>query len=401
MLLDFAQYIRGQHGAIIERWLEAVRADAEIPSAQRLTETELRDHLDGVLSKLADQLARTEVMHRPEEMAAPAEAKLHGVVRSRQDYQVGELAREVLVLRASFMEIFSTWLKERRQIATEDFLETSKLVHRFFDEICSESVAAYVRQRDREAEHSATGLRELNEALERTNRQYEQADSYRRKTLRTVAHEMATPVNALGLGVTYLAESEDPAEKEEAKGLVLRTLEHLRTMLDQLVDFARSEGGIERLQVTEFEVRPIFHYLVAGFEPLAAAKNLRFEAELDPELKTVRSDENKVQRVAVNLLSNAIKYCENGAVSLTLRGMDAERWAIEVVDTGCGIPREEFDRIFGEFERLGAHANQPGLGLGLSIVRTLVSRLGGEISLESNVGDGSKFLVVLPRALAG
>jgi signal transduction histidine kinase len=297
------------------------------------------------------------------------------------------------------MEVFGAYLKESRQIAMEDFLETSRVVHHFFDEICGDSVGAYVRQRESEAEQSASVLRGLNEVLERTNVQYEQADSYRRKTLRTVAHEMATPVNALGLGVTYLAESEDPAEKDEAKGMVMRTLEHLRTMLDQLVDFARSEGGMERLQVTDFELRPMFHYLVGGFEPLAGAKNLQFDAELDPELVTVRSDENKVQRVAVNLLSNAIKYCEGGRIALALRGVDAERWAIEVTDTGCGIPEEEFARIFGEFERLSSHVNQPGLGLGLSIVRTLVKRLGGEISLQSKVGDGSKFVVVLPRVL--
>lgn len=400
MLLDFAQYVRSQHQAIIGQWLATVRGDEAIPTAKQLSDAELRDHLDGVLSKLAEALGNSTNLREPEQVEAPAEAKMHGVVRLHQDYRVDELAREVSVLRSSFIEVFSAYLKERRQIATDDFLETSRVVHRFFDEICTDSVAAYVRLHEAEVDKSTSTLRHLNEALERTNAQYEQADSYRRKTLRTVAHEMATPVNALGLGVTYLSESEDVAEKEEAKGMVLRTLEHLRTMLDQLVDFARSEGGMERLQISEFELRPMFHYLVAGFEPLAGAKGLRFEAELDPELKTVRSDENKVQRIAVNLLSNAIKYCENGRVSLKLHGLDAERWAIEVVDTGCGIPKEEFDRIFGEFERLRGHANQPGLGLGLSIVRTLVKRLGGEISLESRVGDGSKFLVVLPRVLA-
>ena len=95
------------------------------------------------------------------------------------------------------------------------------------------------------------------------------------------------------------------------------------------------------MQVKDFELRPLFDYLVAGFEPLAAAKRLEFCRQLDPALGTLRSDEHMVQRIAANLLSNAIKYCEAGAVTLNMAALNAETWLLEVADTGCGIPAEE------------------------------------------------------------
>jgi signal transduction histidine kinase len=74
-------------------------------------------------------------------------------------------------------------------------------------------------------------------------------------------------------------------------------------------------------------------------------------------------------------------------------------WAIEVADTGCGIPEEDVARIFAEFQRLAIHTEKPGLGLGLAIVRNLAERLGGEVKVESEVGKGSRFTVVLPREI--
>ena len=115
----------------------------------------------------------------------------------------------------------------------------------------------------------------------------------------------------------------------------------------------------------------------------------------------LHSDEHKVQRIAANLLSNAIKYSETGTIALSMTVMNEQWWVLEVMDNGCGIPPEDLDRIFSEFERLPCHADQPGLGLGLSIVKTLVQRLGGRLSLESTVGKGSHFRVELPRVLAG
>jgi signal transduction histidine kinase len=396
MLYELSQHLRAAHEEIIDRWMTAVRADEKIPSANRLNQGDLRDHLDQMLRKMRRQLASGLGAAEPGTEPEP-EAVEHGALRADQNYRVDELVREIGVLRGCFLAIFSEFLREKRQIETAEFLQVTQIIHRFFDEICTESVAAYVEQREAQAENTAQALRRLNENLERANQNYEDTDSFRRRTLRAVAHDMATPVNALGLGVAYLSESSEPDEREEAKRLVSRTLEHLRSMVDQLLDFGRLDGGMERLSVTDFSAQTVFEYLLGTFEPMADAKDLTLVGEIDLDLGMVRSDQNKVQRIASNLLSNAIKYCDLGEVRLEMRALGETEWVIEVSDTGGGIAPEERERIFAEFQRLPQHAQQPGLGLGLAIVRTLVQRLGGRVSVESEVGIGSRFTVVLPR----
>lgn len=396
MLHELAQHLRANHDTVIEHWMAAVRKDEKIASADRLDRRELRDHLDAMLEKLSRQLASPAAETEPAAQPEP-EAVEHGAIRWEQHYRVDELVREISVLRSCFLELFSDYLRERRQIETDEFLRVTRIVHNFFDEICTESVAAYVREREQQAERTAEALRLMNRTLEESNQQYEHAEGLRRRTLRAVAHDMATPVNALGLGVTYLSESEDPAEREEARRLVSRTLAHLRGMLDQLLEFGRTDGGYERPVLSELQVAPLADYLVTTFSPIAAAKGLDFSAEIDPALTVVETDENKVQRIAVNLLTNAIKYCDHGTVKLAICAVSESEWSLEVTDTGCGIPADETERVFKEFQRLATHSDQPGLGLGLSIVRTLAERLGGRVSVESEVGRGSTFAVVLPR----
>lgn len=400
MIVAFAQQLRAEHEPIVQRWMAAVRADPKLTTANRLAEQELRDHLGALVQRLAETLAESARQPLDEEPevspGTPRDARKHGQARWAQHYRVDELVREISVLRYEMLEIFREFIKNLGKVETEEFLQSTQVVHRFFDEICMDSVAVYVNEREEQAALTHQGLRRLNEAMEK---EYETADVTRRRTLSTVAHEMATPVNALGLGVTYLAESDDPEERREAKQLIGRTLQHLRVMLDQLLDFARHDGGGEKVRLAKFEMRPMFEYLTAAFEPLAGAREIEFRGELDPSLLTVCSDENKVQRIAVNLLSNAVKYTESGCISLKLYGVSETHWAIEISDTGCGIPEEDLARIFAEFQRLAIHADQPGLGLGLAIVRNLAERLGGEVKVESEVGKGSRFTVVLPREL--
>ena len=120
---------------------------------------------------------------------------------------------------------------------------------------------------------------------------------------------------------------------------------------------------------------------------------------MDEDLRTVCSDENKVQRIGFNLLSNALKYTDAGEVSLVIRGVSETHWSLEVADTGCGIPPADLPRIFAEFHRMAIHGEKPGLGLGLAIVRNLTERMGGEVKVESEVGKGSRFTVLLPREI--
>lgn len=400
MHYNLAQHLRAHREEIVHAWMAAVRQDPGVPSSDCLSDVELRDHLDGLLEHLAE-IVSAEGRLDPEQNGAAEEASKHGEVRWSQRFRIEELLKEISILRSEFLAYFNDYLAKTPDATTEEILSLSQVVHRYWDVISIESVSRYVIERDEQTANTQRALELLNTALEQTNKQYELVDESRRRTLRTVAHEMANPLNALGLGLTYMHESDGPAERDDAWRHVTRTLDHLRTMVNQLLDFARTDTGNEPLKITEFSVRPLFDYLVAAFEPLAAAKDLDFRAEIADDVSAIRSDENKVQRIAVNLLSNAIKYCARGHVQLSIRGVSDEHWLIEVSDTGCGIPRDEIEKVFGEFQRLAAHADQPGLGLGLAIVRSLVARLGGTITVESAIGNGSKFSVTLPREHSG
>ena len=137
--------------------------------------------------------------------------------------------------------------------------------------------------------------------------------------------------------------------------------------------------------------------LVAHFQPAAELRSLAFEADYDPSLELVVGDPTKLRQISYNLLSNALKYTERGRVVLSVRAVDADRWALIVEDTGPGIAPEECGQIFSEYHRAADTAHLEGTGLGLSIVKRLVDLLRGEIHLESQLGRGSRFEVILPR----
>jgi signal transduction histidine kinase len=122
-----------------------------------------------------------------------------------------------------------------------------------------------------------------------------------------------------------------------------------------------------------------------------------------PELPRLQSDAVKLQHVLTNLVANAIKFTESGRVSIRARSLEGSRIALEVEDTGIGIPAEAIERIWNPFEQAdpGVARRFGGTGLGLSIVRGLVDRLGGKVSVESAVGRGTTFSVVFPTTFSG
>src|SRR4051794_8386199 len=118
MLYELAQHLRANHDAVIEQWMTAVRDDQNIATADRLSRQQLRDHLDIILQKLARQLGSPAGENAPAAQPEP-EAVKHGAIRWEQHYRVDELVREISVLRAVFLELFSDFLRERRQIETD------------------------------------------------------------------------------------------------------------------------------------------------------------------------------------------------------------------------------------------------------------------------------------------
>jgi len=244
-------------------------------------------------------------------------------------------------------------------------------------------------------------LAKANVALFETNQ-------VKNKFLATMSHELRTPLNSI-LGFAQVL-SDSPAIAADAKlsryaRNILSSGKMLLEMINDLLDLAKIEAG--RLQVRCEKVSPhdIAETVANMVRPLLAETPLKFNAQVDPATPILVTDTTKVQQILYNLLSNAIKFTSEGEVGLTIRPVASQadtggfdQVALAVMDTGPGIARDEQLRIFERFTQLDSSYTRRyrGTGLGLSIVKELTGLLGGTVSVESEIGHGSTFTVVLP-----
>ena len=216
-------------------------------------------------------------------------------------------------------------------------------------------------------------------------------DSRRLRMLRTVAHEVRNHVNVIGLVAVDLNQS------REDVAVIASSVRDINILMDQLLEFANLVFAGEQKLTTEWlNLSDLYREVAVVLRKMADAKGLNFSGAVDEGL-TVAGDRLKVRQIALNLGTNAVKYTPSGAISLRFARHDAECWMLEVCDTGPGIPRKSRESIFEEFQRLPeTSAGQPGAGLGLAIVQHLVELLKARIELESEVGLGTCFRVILP-----
>ena len=221
------------------------------------------------------------------------------------------------------------------------------------------------------------------------------------KFLTTMSHELRTPLNSI-LGFAQIL-SDTPALADDPKlgryvHNILSSGRMLLEMINDLLDLAKIEAG--RLQVRCEIVTPqdIVEVVCNMVRPLMAEAHLKLSYDVDPAVPLMTTDGTKVQQILYNLLSNAIKFTAEGEVRVTVRPVDDRHIAFAVSDTGPGIPRDQQLRIFERFTQLDSSYTRrySGTGLGLSIVKELTNLLGGTVSVESEVGRGSTFTVVLP-----
>ena len=167
-------------------------------------------------------------------------------------------------------------------------------------------------------------------------------------------------------------------------------------MIDSLLDFAKIEAGKMEARVEPVNVAEIVRSAAATIEPMLH-DNVKLAAEIAPDLPKLNTDREKLRQIVLNLLGNAAKFTERGEIKVAARRRDGAL-ELAVSDTGIGIEKEELDQIFEEFHRSNAsnHKKYPGTGLGLAITKKYVTFLGGEISAESEPGEGSTFTVTLP-----
>ena len=232
--------------------------------------------------------------------------------------------------------------------------------------------------------------------LERANRDKESLLEAREKLMLAITHDIKAPLGSVMGYIDLLARLTGDKRQE----LYLRNMkgssEHLLALVNSLLDFYRLDINKIEVCCVAFSPAQLFENIRAGFAAAAAAKGLELRLEAEPAAAgEVSGDALHIRQIADNLISNALKFTDEGSVTLrvdVVRG----RLVFSVRDTGRGIGREERERIFAEFVRLSSAQGVDGFGLGLSIVDRLVKLLDGTISLESRLGEGSKFIVSVP-----
>ena len=245
--------------------------------------------------------------------------------------------------------------------------------------------------------------RQRHEAeLRQANAQAQAANQTKTRLLANVSHDLRTPLGAI-LGYTEMLNAGNfgplTAEQEAATNEILDSTNKLLVFINNLIGQAQIETG--RLLVNQRTFNP--HELIEGIRATARfwalKKNLSLSFDIDPNLPTsLQGDPYWLKQILLNLVNNALKFTEAGGVYVYLSKADESHWAVEVRDTGIGIPAEAQSRIFEAFEQAenATQAKASGSGLGLSIVRELVGLMNGQIRLESQEGQGSVFTILLP-----
>ena len=265
-----------------------------------------------------------------------------------------------------------------------------------------EQLKAASAQLERRVKEATATLAHQNERLRRQAIELEQASVAKSQFLANVSHDVRTPLNAI-LGYTSLllrgvSGELEPAQRESL-ARVDANARHLLALINEILDITRIEAGKMPVHVSVIKLSELIDEIMSEVEPLIEHSNLVVTANIPRGLPVVRTDRQKVKQILLNLLTNALKFTPRGSVTVTCTHQrPSKEIAIAVADTGIGIAEADKNRIFEAFSQGDPTLTREtgGTGLGLAICRRLTAVLGGRITLESKLRQGSTFTLILP-----
>jgi PAS domain S-box-containing protein len=268
---------------------------------------------------------------------------------------------------------------------------------RLYEELRTASLQLEIKVREATAE-----LAHQNELLRRQTLALEQASAAKSQFLANVSHEFRTPLNAiLGYSLMLMGGFYGKLSDEQSRTVqrIDANSKHLATLINDVLDIERIEAGRMPLQVSQFPLHDVVQEVLEELQGVISQSTAEVKVDVPAELPRLKSDRQKLKQILVNLLSNALKYTTQGTVDISARqGPEVGRIALTVRDSGVGIALEDHTRIFEPFQQAKRAITRPqgGTGLGLAISRRLARMLGGDIGVESALGAGSTFTVIVP-----
>ncbi|MBW4682562.1 MAG: response regulator [Microcoleus vaginatus WJT46-NPBG5] len=252
--------------------------------------------------------------------------------------------------------------------------------------------------------------------LEAQNEELKHLDQLKDEFLANTSHELRTPLNGIiGIAESLIdgATGQLPAATTANLSLIASSGRRLSRLINDILDFSKLRHKNLELQLKPVDLRAIVHVVLTLSQPLITKKNLQLVNAIPVALPPVEADEDRLQQILHNLVGNAIKFTPSGTITLSAGIVNTQpseatdnnplttdngQIAITISDTGIGIPEDKFESIFESFEQAeGSSAREyGGTGLGLAITKKLVELHGGEISVKSQLGEGSQFTFTLP-----
>jgi two-component system phosphate regulon sensor histidine kinase PhoR len=341
----------------------------ELPSAAGLTTPTLNDHIPLLLNELADAFHQSTDASIPETLAHGT-PPLHGLQRLQDGFEIDEVVAEYNILRGTIHD-----MAERHQLPLQG--RPFHILNRVFDSAIGLAVQTFATHR----------------ALEIQQR--------RSDYLTFIAHDLRTPLNAVGLAAKVLEgiTKNDPPDSTAQRmvNILNRHVLHLNALINKVLDenaHVQTENGL-RLQRRKLDLWPLVESLVYDLNPIAGTGSTKL-LNLVPETLSVYADASLLRRVMQNLIANAIQHTPRGLVEINACSTEHGGIKCWISDNGAGIAPERLDAVFEKFESDSTESG--GLGLGLAIFKTFVEAHGGQVKVESRMGEGSTFSFTLPGA---